>query len=160
MAHQLQPQLPKKKKLQYWDTTKPLTVGDMSELRRAKITEEFLVQHGFTSALPPKPVMSQEKANPLPKNPHTLKVNAIYGAKSNLSADVTFNGIQSSVKNGVTVFGENIAIKFSKDIQGNLIANAEKPVTKNCKPSNKISCKLKKLKSFQLVADETVEWNR
>lgn len=148
------------KKLQHWDTSKPLTVGDMSELHRAKLTEEFLVQHGFTSAPPPKPVLTQEKAKPQPKPPHTLKVHAIYGAKTNLTADVAFNGAPYTVKDGLSIFGEGIVIKFSKDAAGKLVANAEKPSKKNCKPRKKASCESKKLGSFQLATDETVEWNR
>lgn len=148
------------KKLQYWDSSKPLTVGDMSELHRAKLTEEFLSQHGFTSAPPPKPVLTQEKAKPQPKPPHVLKVYAVYGAKNNLTADVKFNGDLYTVKEGYSIFGEGIAIKFSKDMTGALVANAEKIPAKNCKPNKKISCKPKGLGSFQLVTEETVEWNR
>ena len=148
------------KKLQHWDTSKPLTVGDMSEMHRAKLTEEFLVQHGFTSAPPPKPVLTQEKAKPLPKPPHTLKVHAIYGAKTNLAADVAFNGSPYTVKDGSSIFGEGITVKFSKDVNGKLVANAEKTPAKNCKPRKKVSCTSKKLGSFPLATDETVEWNR
>ena len=148
------------KKLQHWDPSKPLTVGDMSELHRAKLTEEFLVQHGFTSAPPPKPVLTQEKAKPLPKPPHILKVHAIYGAKTNLAADVEFNGSLHTVKDGYSIFGEDIAIKFSKDMNGKLAANAEKLPEKNCKPRKKVSCESKKLGSIPLATDETVEWNR
>lgn len=148
------------KKLQYWDASKPLTVGDMSEMHRAKLTEEFLGQHGFTSVQPPKPVLTQEKAKPLIKPPHALKVHAIYGAKTSLAADVGFNGATYTVKDGMSIFGEDITIKFSKDAAGRLVANAENLPPKNCKPRKNGSCKSKGLGSFQLATDETVEWNR
>lgn len=150
------------KKLQYWDASKPLTVGDMSEIHRGKMAEDFLSQHGFTTQEKPKPVLSSGavKPKPPPKPPHSLQVRAIYGLKHNPSADVLIDGFQATVNDGSILKSDGLSINIKKDGEGKLLAYAEKLPNKKCHPTKKKSCSPVKLTTSNLIAGESVEWKR
>lgn len=150
------------KKLQYWDASKPLTVGDMSEIHRSKMAEDFLSQHGFTTQEKPKPVLSTSatKPKPLPKPPHSLQVRAIYGLKHNPSADVVIDGLQTTVRDGSSLKSDELSVNIKKDGEGKLMAYAEKLPTKKCHSAKKKSCNPVKLTASHLIAGESVEWKR
>lgn len=89
-------------RLKYRDGSKPLTIGEMSEMERKRLTEEFLIKHGYTSKEPPKPA-AQVKAKAPPPPPHSLRVMAVYGPKQSPVMEGTLNGAFVQMKMGETV---------------------------------------------------------
>ncbi|SER34421.1 hypothetical protein [Giesbergeria anulus] len=153
--------LKEEKKLQYWDASKPLTVGDMSEIHRKKMAEDFLAQNGFTTQEQPKAVLSNAaKPKPLPPPPHNLQVRAVYGVKRAPSADVVFDGVVATVNDGSILKSDRLVVSIKKNVEGNLVAYAEKLPVKKCKSSKKKTCKPAVLPNFHLLAGESVEWTR
>lgn len=83
--------------LKYRDPSKPLTIGEMSDIQAADETEKFLKKHGFTSK---KPEVAKgggtakgdvKPAKPLPPL-NTLKLVGVYGVPGKLRADLLLNG--------------------------------------------------------------------
>ena len=77
--------------LKYWDGSKPLTIGEMSEMQKKKMTEEFLSKHGYTTKEPVKPVQEVKEKAP-PPVPHRIKAMAIYGNKKDPIIEMIVNG--------------------------------------------------------------------
>ena len=86
--------------LKYRDPSKPLTIGEMSEMARAKQLSEYLGRHGYTAAEPPKPV----KPNPnIKERPSvTLRALAVWGSGKS-QAEISVAGRVMVVTGGETL---------------------------------------------------------
>jgi hypothetical protein len=83
--------------LKFRDSSKPLTIGEMSDMAAHKAQTEFLQRQGFSSEEPPKPVAA-------PKQKPTLSVQALalWGGSTN-QAEILINGRLMRVKGGETL---------------------------------------------------------
>lgn len=149
-------------KLKYWDGSKPLTIGDMSEMQRKTLTDEFLLKHGYTTKEPSKPVV-QPKAKLPPPTPHSMKVQAVYGPQSSPTVDLILDGkfvtakSGSEVKSGTLVFG----IKRAKRGHGVLL-DIPARLKEACKgkASKRGKCKSMPAASVTVLGGDSMEFPR
>jgi hypothetical protein len=86
--------------LKYRDPSKPLTIGEMSEMARTKQLSEFLGRHGYTAAEPPKPVKPQPGLKERPSV--TLRALAVWGSGKS-QAEIAVAGRVVVVTGGETL---------------------------------------------------------
>ncbi|ABM59418.1 hypothetical protein [Verminephrobacter eiseniae] len=97
-------------KLKHWDGSSPLTIGQMSEMQRKKLAEDFLARHGFTMQEPAIVAAAPAKEQAPPAPAHLLSFVAIYGPRALPSVDLTLNGTFMTSKVGARVQTGNLAI--------------------------------------------------
>jgi hypothetical protein len=76
------------------DSSKPLTIGEMSDMAAQKSQMEFLQRQGYSSDEPPKPVAAPKQRPSL-----SIQALALWGGTTN-QAEVLINGRLMRVKGG------------------------------------------------------------
>lgn len=80
--------------LKFRDSSKPLTIGEMSDLAAQKAQTEFLQRQGFSSEAPPKPVTTLKEKPTL-----NVQALALWGGSTN-QAEILINGRLMRVRGG------------------------------------------------------------
>lgn len=111
------PQAPEKP-LQYFDGSKRLTIGEMAEMQRKKLAEDFLAKHGYTTVEPAKPPPQIKPKAPPPPPPHAVRVKAIYGNAASPSVDLSLDGRVVPVRMGGQTQLGSATILVKKGISG------------------------------------------
>lgn len=131
-----------KQELKYFDGSKRLTIGEMSEMQRQKISNDFLAKLGFTTVEPIKPPPPVKLKAP-PPPPNVLIVKAIYGKINNEKTDLLFNEKLVTLGIGEQITINNTIIRTNKVKNGNgfAIHIPGTPPPKGCKTKNSKSSK-------------------
>lgn len=126
------------KPLQYFDSSKRLTIGDMAELQRKKLAEDFLAKHGYTTVEPAKPP-PQIKPKAPPPPPHSVRVKAIYGNAALPSVDLSLNGRVVPIRvGGQTQLGNStIFVKKAAPGQEGVLLEVPGKMPKGCTEKTK-----------------------
>lgn len=139
--------------LKYRDPAQPLTIGEMSDIQAAEETEKFLKKHGFTGAKPEDPNPSANGAAgqadvPEPP-PNQVKLLAIFGQPSQLTAEVAINQVVYQVDRP-TAIGPVQFAALGKDVVQ--IVLPRKP---GCKPKKARPCATT---AHRMAVGDIVEW--
>ena len=151
--------------LRYFDGSKRLTIGEMSDMQRKRLAEEFLAKHGYTTTEPAKPPPQvRVKAPPPPPPPHTVTVRAVYGPTAKQQVDLSLDGRLVSLSLGsrttlgaATIIarpgtGDSVLIEVPpRNVAG---CKAAKPSTGKGKPK---TCKQTKAITAPLKVGEVLE---
>lgn len=148
-------------KLKYWDGTKPLTIGEMSEMQRKKLTEEFLAKHGYTTKEPQKPAV-QAKTKLPPPPPHSLKVQAVYGPQSSPTVDFMLNGKFVTLKTGTKIRSGTLMFGVKRAERGKgVVLDIPPRIPEACKrETKKGKCKQLPAVSTSIRGGDTMEFPR
>jgi hypothetical protein len=106
--------------LKYRDSSKPLTIGEMSDMAAQKAQMEFLQRQGYSSDEPPKPVAAPKERPSL-----SIQALALWGGTTS-QAEVLINGRLMRVKGGETLApGVSIESVTSSGITLTIVENSK-----------------------------------
>lgn len=149
--------------LKYHDGSKPLTIGEMSEMERKRLTEEFLVKHGYTSKEAPKPAVAATKAKAPPPPPHTLRIMAIYGPKKAPTTEAMFDGRFISMKMGRRITNGELQLNIHPVEKGSgVLIKVPERAREGCKgkKTTKGKCKPYPEMNITVHGGESIEFPR
>lgn len=137
--------------LKYRDPSKPLTIGEMSDLQAADEVEKFMKRHGFTTRKPDAPKSTATTAAQKPvAPPNQLRLLAVFGTASQLKAEVAVNGVVRAVERPMQVGAINVAGIAPGAVQVLI------PKKNNCARTKRPGCQTHA--SHTLRVGDIVEW--
>lgn len=139
--------------LKYRDPAQPLTIGEMSDIQATEETEKFLKKHGFTASKPEEPKSSATgavgQADVPEPPPNQVKLLAIFGQPSQLTAEVAINQVIYQVDRP-TAIGQ---VQFA--VLGKELVQIVLPTKSGCKATKTRPCATT---AHRLAVGDIVEW--